>query len=376
MNIMYNKSKMRQGPNGEYYYLQPALDVCTATKRVFAFDMYRSNGSVGKGFVCVNDVEIENMINKNVFGNHFYEILLPDRPTRVFVDIETENGDYERVKKGSETFIEMLKMFDDSQSYILLDSSNSKKCSFHIIGGPYFKNPFHVGALIRKITCYVYSALNCKNNIQNFDLTTLFDRDNNYIVDECIYTMNRQFRLAGMCKLGSDRVLRGCTWKQSILQNVCVDSVSECLEIDNGEPISTSRKTKEMFTLVDGSWTRVSNTLYTKNVTAELPEALRPILDALELIINNSITGVRFNVHNGCYTLSSNCKKCFISNKIHKSNHTWFILNPWQRTVVQKCFDDKCRRSKYDILIDEIHWSKWINISQRQIDISCIENSV
>ncbi len=376
MNIMYNKSKMRQGPNGEYYYLQPALDVCTATKRVFAFDMYRSNGSVGKGFVCVNDVEIENMINKNVFGNHFYEILLPDRPTRVFVDIETDNGDYERVKKGSETFIEMLKMFDDSQSYILLDSSNSKKCSFHIIGGPYFKNPFHVGALIRKITCYVYSALNGKNNIQNFDLTTLFDRDNNYIVDECIYTMNRQFRLAEMSKLGSDRILKGCKWHESLLQNVHAKKIYECLEIDNSEPMSTSRRAKEMFTPINNSWVRVSNVYNSKNVNSELPNTLLPVLNHLESFIDSNITGVRFNIYNGCYTLSSSCKKCYISKKIHKSNHTWFILNPWQRTIVQKCFDDKCRKKKYDIPIEDSIWLDWINVSQRQIDISCIENSV
>ena len=250
MNIMYNKSRMRIGKNGEYFYLQPALDKCTLNHRIFAFDMRRTNHTVGKGFLCVTEEEMNKIINDNIFGNHFYEILLPNRPTRVFVDIETENGDYETVKKGSIMFIEMLKMYDNSMPYILLDSSNSKKCSFHIIGGPYFKNPFHVGALIRKITCYIYSALNREDNKQNFDLASLFDKDNNYIVDECVYTMNRQFRLADMCKLGSERVLRGCTWKQSLLQNVCVDSVSECLEIDNGEPISTSRKTKEMFTII------------------------------------------------------------------------------------------------------------------------------
>lgn len=376
MNIMYNKSRMRIGKNGEYFYLQPALDKCTLNHRIFAFDMRRTNHTVGKGFLCVTEEEMNKIINDNIFGNHFYEILLPNRPTRVFVDIETENGDYETVKKGSIMFIEMLKMYDNSMPYILLDSSNSKKCSFHIIGGPYFKNPFHVGALIRKITCYIYSALNREDNKQNFDLASLFDKDNNYIVDECIYTMNRQFRLAEMCKLGSDRILKGCTWNESLLQDAHAKTISECLEIDNSEPMSTSRRAKEMFTPVNNSWVRVSNVYNSKNVTAELPNTLLPVLNCLESFIDSNITGVRFNVYNGCYTLSSSCKKCYISNKIHKSNHTWFILNPWQRTVVQKCFDDKCRRNKYDISIDDSYWSDWIHVSQRQIDISCIENSV
>lgn len=373
---MYNKSKMHKGSNGQYYYLQPALDDCTHDKRIFAFDMYRTNGSVGKAFICVTNEEITSIINNNILGNHFYEILLPNRPTRVFVDIETENGDYDKVKKGANIFIEMLKMYDNSMPYILLDSSNSKKSSFHIVGGPYFKNPFHVGALIRKITCYVYSALDREDNKQTFDLKALFDKDDNYIVDECIYTMNRQFRLAEMSKLGSERILKGCKWDESLLQNVNVKNVLDCLEIDNSEPMSTSRRAKEMFTPVNNSWVRVSNTYSSKNVNAELPNTLLSVLHYLESYIDSNVTGIRFNIHNGCYTLSSSCKKCYISNKIHKSNHTWFILNPWQRTVVQKCFDDKCRKNKYNIPIEDSRWSDWINVSQRQIDISCIENSM
>ena len=369
---------MNVGKHGESYYLQPVINTCTANDRIYAFDVRRANQTMGKAFIRASDTEFNDILSKNIWGNHFYEILLPDRPTRIFIDIETENGDYATVKRGAETCVFMLNaMLENDYDFKILDSSNEKKCSFHVIGGPYFKNPFHVGALIRKMTCYVLSALNCTGNVQNFDLLSLYDKDNNYIIDECIYTLNRQFRLAEMSKLGSNRVLKGCLWHESLLQNVNVCEPMECLEIDGGEPISTSRKTKEMFTLINGTWKRVGNNTYSNsNVSADLPPYLISVLNYIETYIHGNVTGVRFNVNNGCYGLSSTCKKCFISNKTHRSNHTWFVLNPWKRTVVQKCFDDLCKRKEFDISVPESCWSDWIGISQQQIDISSIENSV
>lgn len=343
-----------------FYKLSDALPLVTNNNAVYATDVARRDGSIGKGFLVLTINEVERAMHTH--GCHFYEVLLPDRPTRVFVDIETKNGDYNTVKRGAETFIAMLKMWSDSE-YLLLDSSDDTKCSFHIIGGPYLKNPFHVGALIRRITCYIKAAVHAKELVQNFDFQSLFDKDLHYIVDECIYTTNRQFRLAQMSKMGSTRVLRGCTWKQSLLQTV--GEGKECLEIDDSEPVSTSLKTEDLFMELDGVYVRKIHQRQSRHVLADIPPSLEPILQYVP-----ELKKVSFDVRSGCYTLYSYSKDCKIANKTHKSNHTWYILNPWSRYLVQKCFDEDCRCSHYDVSVPKEKWHKWSSISQQNIDVS------
>lgn len=341
-----------------FYSLADAVQHVNDTNAVYAIDSRRRNGTIGKMFMVKTQTEVEEALEQH--GWHCYEILLPDRPTRVFVDIETLDGDYETVKRGAQTFVQMLKMWNDSE-YTLLDSSNDKKCSFHIVGGPYLKNPYHVGALIRRITCFIWAAVNSEQ--QNYDIKSLFDKNGTYIVDECIYTCNRQFRLAQMSKMGTHRVLRGCTWQESMLQSVAAKPV-ECLEIDNSEPISTNMKTMDCFTQVDGTYVRKIQRI-SDLVQSIIPASLHPVVEHIP-----QITQVKFDVRTGCYTLYSYSKKCKIANREHKSNHTWFILNPWSRYVFQKCFDDDCRCKHHELNIPIQKWSAWAKISQQSIDVS------
>ena len=217
-----------------FYTLQDAIDVMKDDEHVLACDTQLAE-RIGKKFMTCPNIRTEKGLAHfqrlvKVHGPHFYEILLPDRASRIFVDIETENGVYEKVKRGVETFVKMLQMWVESQGGIvdnfpfhILDSSNEKKASFHVVGGPCLKNPYHVGALVRRLTLFIYSA-RYEETQQNFDFESLFDNDGNYIIDEQIYTHNRQFRLCNMCKLSSNpRYLRGCTTPESIIQEI--DSV-------------------------------------------------------------------------------------------------------------------------------------------------------
>ena len=356
-----------------FYKLSEALKHVNSSNAVYAVDIKRKDNSIGKGFLVLKHDDLNDAIKQ--YGAHFYEILLPERATRIFVDIETTNGDYNTVKQGAECFIEMLKMFCSEYPYLLLDSSDDKKASFHIVGGPYMKNPFHVGALIRNITCYIQKASKGVDVIQNFNWQTLYDKDNNYIVDECIYTTNRQFRLAEMSKLGSSRILRGSSWQESILQNVHITDYKTCNEMDGIEPSSTSLRANEMFAEINDSWVRIAQCSRSKNVESLLPMSLSPVIMHLESIVGKDmIKGVRFDSKTLCYTLSY-CKQCFIANRTHKSNHTWFILNPWDRSLHQKCFDDKCRRGKHSFEVPEHCWTKWKAMTQCYVDISLVSNS-
>ena len=150
-----------------YYRLDEAIACCSADQHVLACDTKKGDGGLGKKFfVCPNmwtpvgDSHFKRLVREN--GPHFYEILQPDRPTHIFMDIETTNGVYERVKAGVEVLCKMVHMWTehtqikDAKPLLVLDSSNEKKCSFHVVGGPLLTNPYHVGALVRRLTCFIY----------------------------------------------------------------------------------------------------------------------------------------------------------------------------------------------------------------------------
>ena len=253
---------------------------------------------------------------------------------------------------------------DTKASFIVLDSSNEKKCSFHLIGGPYFKNLYHVGALIRKLTCYIHLKRKEDSN-----MNYLFDNEDKYIVDEAIYTLNRQFRLAEMCKLGSTRVLKGCTWKESLLQGVCTQPV-EFLEIDGAEPLSTSYSALAMFTCVDGVWVRKGSCRQQQQRLRcdNLPSTMNGVIEFLER--QWSITNTQFYISTGCYMLSTTSKRCNIARRAHRGNHIWFKLDPWKREVVQKCFDDSCRNREWKLNIPPAVWDPWIKMTHCKVDIT------
>lgn len=361
-----------------HYTLQAAIDTLKPDEHVLACDT-QLTGRIGKKFMtCSNTATDDTHLNRLIrtHGPHFYEILLPDRPSRIFVDIETENGVYEKVKRGVATFVSMLQMWVESQplsgDFHVLDSSNEKKASFHIVGGPCLKNPYHVGALIRRLTLFVYSA-RYEETLQKFDFESLFDNDNNYIIDEQIYTHNRQFRLCNMSKLGSNRVLKGCTTVQSFVQPLGVThAYLDCLEIDDSEPQSTSKKATGIFTMIDGTWERTIPLSYTmKGVPSELPAKLIGLRSFCEVWMQHGQVGkCTFNVRNGTYRLATTCKRCSIAQRFHKSNHTWLVVNPWQCEVYQMCFDENCMGKKFKVPVNDSLWREWRTLIDKKVDIS------
>lgn len=364
------------------YELASHLQKVTANQHVLACDYRRPNGTIGKKFTICDNINTENGLKnfKNlcvVNGYHWYEILLENKPTKIFLDIETSNGVYEKVRQGVELMLKMIQDWFKFKEIILppnafhvLDSSNNKKISFHVVGGSYLKNLYHVGALIRRLTCFVFSE-RYEENHKNYDFETLFDNDDNYIIDQQIYTRNRQFRLAGMCKMGSDRVLKGLSPESSFLQCSHVDKEIECLEIDKSIPSSTSMKAQNMFAYIDNKWIRVSQT-YTSIKT--LKSCLPNGLSGLRIHLNNwlgseRITGITFNNINTTWRLATSSKKCGIAKRTHKSNHTWIVVNPWKRKCYQKCFDENCYDKQCDIEIPKHFWSKWNNYTDKCIYI-------
>tara|TARA_X000000950_G_scaffold204502_1_gene246149 strand:+ start:308 stop:1471 length:1164 start_codon:yes stop_codon:yes gene_type:complete len=359
-------------PNSITYELSSHIQKVKNNQHVLACDYKRANGSIGKKFTICDDVKTENGLKyfNNlcvVNGYHWYEILLENKPTKIFLDIETSNGVYEKVRQGVELMLKMIKDWLNFKgitlqpnAFHILDSSNDKKISFHVVSKPYLKNLYHVGALVRRLTCFVFNQRYNEAHKNTYNFETLFDNDDNYIVDEQIYTRNRQFRLAGMCKMGSDRVLKGLRPESSFLQCSHVEKEIECLEIDDSIPFSTSMKAQNMFACVDNKWVRITQTSYSsKKMKSNLP----PHLSGLRIHLNNylggdRITGSTYNIINGTWCLSTSSKRCGIARKTHKSNHIWIVVNSWQRKCYQKCFDEKCYDKQCNIVIPPHFWSK------------------
>lgn len=360
-------------PHPITYELSSHIQKVTPNQHVLACDYKRPNGSIGKKFTICDDVKTENGLKyfNNlcvVNGYHWYEILLENKPTKIFLDIETSNGVYEKVRQGVELMLKMIKEWLSFKgitlqpnAFHILDSSNDKKISFHIVSMPYLKNLYHVGALVRRLTCFVFSQRYEESHKNTYNFETLFDNDDNYIVDQQIYTRNRQFRLAGMRKLGSDRVLKGLRPESSFLQCSHVEKEIECLEIDNSIPLSTSMKAQNMFALVDNEWVRITQSYYSsKKMKSNLP----PALSGLRIHLNNwlgsdRVTNSTYNIRNGTWRLATSSKKCGIANRTHKSNHIWIVVNPWLRECYQECFDENCRDKRCNIVISKHFWSKW-----------------
>ena len=364
------------------FELTSHLQNVKSSQHVLACDYRRQDGSIGKFFTIIDNIftdvgkkQFEHLVSKH--GNHWYEILQENIPTRVFIDIETSNGDYNKVKNGVESLVKMIniwcveKNIQDVGPIHILDSSNSEKISFHLIGGPYMKNSYHVGALVRRFTFFIYSARNTEGIKDNFNLENFFDNDNNYIIDEQIYTRNRQFRLSNQCKMNSNRILRGVGTFESFLQ--CYGhSFVECLEIDDSEAVSTSKRALDLFANVDGEWVKKDYyaNVSLKTIKSELPDSLSNLRIYLENWLNEGrITITSFDIRSGTWRLSTSSKICHIAKRKHASNHIWLIVNPFQRKCYQKCFDENCR-GHYDIEIPEDLWLKWVECAKKTIGIN------
>ena len=381
----------------EYFYtLAPAIQKLRSDEIVLAQDIEK-NGSVVKKFIRGTLEDVKNLMQKIDKGivddwlkeKHFYEVLLKDRPTRIFVDIETENGVKETVEHSIKVLIKAFRIFNKNPTctFHVLDSSSTNKISFHIVGSeqsPYLKNSFHVGALIRRVTCFIYSCRlenKYSNEFTKKDIDSFFDLDDNYIIDDVIYTTNRFWRMCDSSKLSSNsRVLKseGCNWLNCMVQNSEADNVITCLEIDESEPVSTSKKTMKMYQSINGRWINVdkdSNYHSTKNI-CWYPDVLDDVLDYLnnhmECLINK--TSGKMDIFKGAWIFSSRSHKCEIAKRVHRSNHVYYIFNPWKQSIVQKCFDDECAGKEIEIPVPKKYWNKWCASIDQKLDISsCIQ---
>jgi hypothetical protein len=325
-------------------------------------------------------------------ATHWYEILLEDRPCPVVLDIESKNKQYIKTREAIE---ELMKVFNiavesktgQSDEYMYLDSSSADKVSFHIIGTVMFKNLAHVGALVRSVWSGLQTLrsnnLELPEGISMQSIEYLYEADGTWIVDDCIYTRNRFFRLPLSSKKGSKRVLKPLYppgkktngWTEMLVQRPHGGPVYECLEMCGSDPIYTSMPADRCMKCVDGQWMLMEKkrTQHQTVCTAVHPY-VEPVIDKLNAMGYMLKNDLKFNSARRSWCVNTYSKQCGIAKREHASNHIWFEIDGLGGRVIQRCYDSNCAGG-VDVDVEDA-WDEWTLAWSTMVDVSDLLTSL
>ncbi|CAH8526893.1 unnamed protein product [Schistosoma mattheei] len=301
-----------------------------------------------------------------------YEVIMVDRPAKLYLDIEfcrlsNQNKDGEvAVNTFLKALCACIRFFYDvtiePSEIFILDASTSKKFSQHVIINSknlVFRSNLEQGQLIR-ILCKSlsqYSLLNtdflytnecshCSNQINRlirgifpevqltsndakncFALPKLKQSTSSSselwtsVCDLGVYTRNRNFRLAGSCKLSGSGLL---------LPNYVINKneIFSCIW-------SNWRSwARTLVTYIDGQW-KIIREWFNRGLS---DEKISNVLHNFE----NRIKIISFNKGKLAMTVEK-LRFCERVNRSHKSNHIILVFDLINGCYYQKCLDPDCR---------------------------------
>lgn len=332
----------------------------------------------------------------------FYETILP-LPCHLHVDAEyiREKNPSKDQKWIDSTIRDEIILFmielgiiksADMVKVLALDSSNVKKFSKHYLfimkDGTRFKNNYHCGAFMRRLKNRMLKKYGEDRNTNPLFAWSVRKKESeqndpekalDLVMDICVYTFRRQFRLLGSTKrLGPYRplLLEGDDnnnfhlskdlFYGSLIQRI--DDYStlklvQCLEENGEEPVSTSRKREKG----DRLRTRLN---YPSQGVISSRESFRsdpppPFMSRLgrhlaDLWQRKTGSGcdLRFSYYSSEYQtmrFESSSKFCLIKGEPHTGNHVWFRVYLRTCTFVQGCYSEKtsCTSSEGERLLTE-----------------------
>ena len=317
----------------------------------------RDIDATGKKKYFGGDLEHMAKMYERTPHKHWYEVIRADRGTRIFLDIESTAKSRDEVLRGVHSLMKVMKALvkvfaDIDEEFYLLDSSDDKKASFHVVGAHlYLKDVFSVGALVRRCWCALKCIENGSVKMEGVYTSSIFEMDGDWIVDDQIYNKNRCFRVAFSHKMGSARVLMPCEtedtltsqdWRDYLVQRVEPSDLC-CKEIDGSGPITTSRRAMDVMCLNDdGNWScEIMRNKMDLLSNYTMPECVADAVTSLEEVDPNiRKDSIRFSVQRHSWLVPSMSKKCAIAGREHKSNHVWYEVRLGE--VRQFCHDAKC----------------------------------
>jgi len=357
----------------KFYRLNQALLTCKTEQIIIAEDI----NSTGTKQFYVDTLKNLNQLYISKTDKHFYEVLVENKPSRLFLDVESDT-EIVNVDKLVEDLANVLLCFLQGNNssvvpiFEVLDSSSSKKSSFHIIcTNVYFANVYHVGAFVRRIVCgYLFNKEDCS------------------AIDTAVYTKNRMFRVNGSTKFGSARVLKNDKpWDALLIQTPNpVSGVFQCKEVDLSSPVSTSTHPKDLFEFDKDNemWvSKVPHTISSAETTNTDTLLLYPIFDWLDNTLDAQIQRDNQMLQSdGVIWVASGSKKCQIRNREHRGNHIKFKIDIGRQKVYQHCHDADCKRTHClvpnsdrtvvghkEILVPKACWDPWNLEWQKQVPL-------
>ena len=339
--------------------LREALHAVRTTGIVMAEDVSAS----GQKCFRVGSVKVLDSAYAAIPTPHWYECLVENKPSRLFLDIESTGVvDIDCIvawfKRAVHTHCDREGQFE------IIDSSSSEKSSWHVVcTNVYMSNVYHVGAFVRRT---VLSMIHSGND-------TL--ASNAPAIDTAVYTKNRMFRVKGSTKYGSSRVLtHPLPWTALLVQSPPPsEALVQCLEIDGSEPGSTSADPTSLFQYDDAGdqWIRTSGGLVVSTaskVSTSCP-LLRPILDWLDQHLQARISRHKLSMtEHGFFVVPACSTKCAIAGRCHRSNKIWFSINTTRQTVRQKCLDSDCGGQSRPVPVPHSLWNLW-NKTWHQLEV-------
>lgn len=333
----------------EHKTLHSALAEQRTDSVVFAKDVSAS----GKKVFFVGTLQKALALYNKPGAKHWYECLLENRPSKLFLDVESEDAiDIDSIVQLFQHTLQHK--YHIQPTFTILTSCGEHKASYHVIADIYFKNVYHVGAFVRRTLLYAH-----QNDI---DVKS---------VDTAVYTKNRMFRVSGSCKFGSTRILKGKPMQECLVQSpLHPGQVFECLEMDQTEPVSTSLPPSAMFYMgEDGEWYRTSPLTVHRTLESVDCPLLSPVLDTLDRTLDAKTC--RHNMRlspSGHYLVSTRSKKCQIAGRTHRGNNIWFMLDLNKCTVYQKCYDATCHGKAHIVTVPHA-WERWRNAWHHTVDV-------
>lgn len=331
--------------------LQAALAQWSVDDVVFARDV----SATGKKVFFAGTLPQAIALYHQTQDKHWYECLLEGRPSRLFLDVESENPlDITSIVNLFKATI--FHKYHIQPEFTVLTSCSAQKASYHVVADIFFKNVYHVGAFVRRTLLFAQDKVP--------DIRT---------VDTAVYTKNRMFRVLGSRKFGSSRVLTHASKEmhECLVQSPRTEAgYYECLEIDQTEPQSTSLAPSDMFYMgEDEKWHRSTPLTATRTAETVYCPLVTPVLDALDRTL-----GAKTCRHNmrlspsGHYLVSSRSKQCQIAGRTHRGNNIWFMLDLNRRIVYQKCYDASCQGKAHVVSVPHA-WERWTSAWCMTVDV-------
>ena len=335
----------------KHFTLHAALHHLDPTRIVVAQDVSKNGQKV---FYCANVQQLDALYT-HMDQKHWYECLVEERASRIFLDIESyDKVDLDAILAFLRTCVQ--EKFGVAPELAVLDSCSADKQSWHVLVlNVYVTNVYHVGAFVRRM---VLAAL-YGQRLPPPEINA---------IDTAVYTKNRMFRVAHSSKFGSERVLKhAAPWHQLLVQSYDAEC-AECLEIDNSTPVSTSQRPENMFERTAQGWRALTSVRRTNKGVASSCPMLDPILDWLDRHIdgrtcrhNSTMTST------GHYRVSTRSKCCRIAQREHRGNNIWYDILFEQQVVHQRCFDEDCRHKWVAVDIPKDVWTKWNTAWQQNV---------